>query len=105
MRQELLSHEVVVEDMGGETQDVEVSATKKTGLDKLEEAILLQAELLDLKANPDRGAEGSVIESRLDRGRGPVGDRAGAKGHAARRRHRGGRCRVGPHPRHDGRQG
>ena len=72
VRQELLSHEVVVEDMGGETQDVEVSATKKTGLDKLEEAILLQAELLDLKANPDRGAEGSVIESRLDRGRGPV---------------------------------
>ena len=72
MRQELLSHEIVVEDMGGDTQDVEVSATKKTGLDKLEEAILLQAELLDLKANPDRTAEGTVVESRLDRGRGPV---------------------------------
>jgi translation initiation factor IF-2 len=73
VRQELLSYDIVVEDMGGETQDVEVSATKKTGLDKLEEAILLQAEILDLRANPDRVAEGSVIESRLDRGRGPVG--------------------------------
>jgi len=73
VRQELLSHEIVVEEMGGETQDVEVSALKKTGLDKLEEAILLQAEILDLRANPDRAAEGSVIESRLDRGRGPVG--------------------------------
>jgi translation initiation factor IF-2 len=72
VRQELLSYDIVVEDMGGETQDVEVSATKKTNLDKLEEAILLQAEILDLKANPDRPAEGSVIESRLDRGRGPV---------------------------------
>ncbi len=72
VRQELLSHEIVVEAMGGETQDVEVSATKRTGLDKLEEAILLQAEILDLRANPDRSAEGSVIESRLDRGRGPV---------------------------------
>jgi len=73
VRQELLSHDIVVEEMGGETQDVEVSAVKKTGLDKLEEAILLQSEILDLKANPDRTAEGSVIESRLDRGRGPVG--------------------------------
>jgi translation initiation factor IF-2 len=72
VRQELLSHEVVVEEMGGETQDVEVSALKKTGLDKLQEAILLQAEILDLKANPHRPAEGTVIESRLDRGRGPV---------------------------------
>ncbi len=72
VRQELLQHEVVVEEMSGETQDVEVSALKKTGLDKLEEAILLQAEILDLRANPDRTAEGAVIESRLDRGRGPV---------------------------------
>jgi len=72
VRQELLSHEIVVEAMGGDTQDVEVSATKRLGLDKLEEAILLQAEILDLRANPDRAAEGSVIESRLDRGRGPV---------------------------------
>ncbi|MBL7238115.1 MAG: translation initiation factor IF-2 [Komagataeibacter hansenii] len=72
VRQELLSHEIVVEGMGGDTQDIEVSALKRTGLDKLEEAILLQAEMLDLKANPDRMAEGAVIESRLDRGRGPV---------------------------------
>ncbi|MDE2581091.1 MAG: translation initiation factor IF-2, partial [Rhodospirillales bacterium] len=72
VRQELLSHEIVVEAMGGDTQDVEVSALKRTGLDTLEEAILLQAEVLGLTANPERGAEGSVIESRLDRGRGPV---------------------------------
>jgi translation initiation factor IF-2 len=72
VRQELLSYEVVVEEMGGETQDVEVSATQKLGLDKLTEAISLQAEILDLKANPKRAAEGTVIESRLDRGRGPV---------------------------------
>jgi translation initiation factor IF-2 len=72
VRQELLSHEIVVEELGGETQDVPVSALKRTGLDKLEEAILLQAEILDLRANPERTAEGSVIESRLDRGRGPV---------------------------------
>jgi translation initiation factor IF-2 len=72
VRTELLQHEVVVEEMGGETQDVLVSALKKTGLDKLEEAILLQAEVLELRANPNRSAEGAVIESRLDRGRGPV---------------------------------
>ncbi len=72
VRQELLSHEVVVEELGGDTQDVEVSATKRTGLDKLEEAIMLQSEILELRANPDRAAEGAVIESRLDRGRGPV---------------------------------
>jgi translation initiation factor IF-2 len=70
--QELLQYEVVVEDMGGETQAVEVSALKKLGLDKLEEAILLQSEVLELRANPNRSAEGAVIESRLDRGRGPV---------------------------------
>ncbi len=72
VRNELLSHEIVVEELGGDTQDVEVSAVKKTGLDKLQEAILLQSEILDLRANPERAAEGSVIESRLDRGRGPV---------------------------------
>jgi translation initiation factor IF-2 len=72
VRNELLQHEIVVEDMGGETIDVEVSALKKIGLDKLEEAILLQAEVLELRANPDRTAEGAIIESRLDRGRGPV---------------------------------
>ncbi len=72
VRQELLQHDIVVEELGGDTQDVEVSATKRTGLDKLDEAIQLQAEILDLRANPDRAAEGTVIESRLDRGRGPV---------------------------------
>jgi translation initiation factor IF-2 len=72
VRQELLQHEIVVEEMGGEVLDVEVSAIKKTGLDKLEEAILLQAEILDLRANPDRPAEGTVIEAKLERGRGPV---------------------------------
>lgn len=72
VRQELLSHEIVVESMGGDVQDIEVSALKRIGLDKLEEAILLQAEILELKANPDRAAEGAVIESRLDRGRGSV---------------------------------
>ena len=72
VRTELLRHEVFVESMGGEVLDVEVSATKGTGLDKLLEAILLQAEILDLKANPDRTAEGVVIEAQLDKGRGPV---------------------------------
>ena len=72
VRQELLQHEIVLEELGGEVLDVEVSATKKTNLEKLEELILLQAEILDLKANPDRPAEGTVIEARLERGRGPV---------------------------------
>ncbi|MDD2876873.1 MAG: translation initiation factor IF-2 [Acidiphilium sp.] len=72
VRNELLQYDIAVEEMGGETQDVEVSALKREGLDKLQEAILLQAEILDLKANPNRSAEGTVIESRLDRGRGPV---------------------------------
>jgi translation initiation factor IF-2 len=72
VRTELLQHEVQVESMGGEVLDVEVSATKKTNLDKLLETIGLQAELLDLKANPFRPAEGTVIEAKLDRGRGPV---------------------------------
>ena len=72
VREELLQHEIMVEDMGGEVQDVEVSALKKTNLDKLLEAIALQAELLELKANPGRAAEGAVIEAKLDKGRGPL---------------------------------
>ncbi|WP_174286328.1 translation initiation factor IF-2 [Sphingomonas bacterium] len=72
VRERLLSEEVVVEDMGGDVQDVEVSALKKTGLDELIEKIQLQAELLELRANPDRPAEGTVIEAKLDKGRGPV---------------------------------
>ncbi len=69
---ELLQHEIVAESLGGETQIVEVSALEKLGLDDLIEAILLQAEVMDLRANPDRTAEGVVIESKLDRGRGAV---------------------------------
>ncbi len=69
---ELLQHEIVVESLGGETQIVEVSAKTGAGLDELVERVLLQAELLDLKANPDRTAEGVVIESKLDKGRGAV---------------------------------
>ena len=72
VREELLQHEVIVEDMGGDVQDVEVSAKNKTNLDKLLEAIQLQAEILELKANPDRAAEGTVIEAKLDKGRGPL---------------------------------
>ena len=72
VRTQLLSHEVVVEEMGGEVLDVEVSALTGKGLDTLLENIALQAELLDLKANPDRQAEGAVIEAKLDVGRGPV---------------------------------
>ena len=72
VRQELLQHEIVVERLGGDVLDIEVSALKKTNLDRLEEAILLQAEILDLKANPHRPAEGSVIEAQLERGRGAV---------------------------------
>jgi translation initiation factor IF-2 len=72
VRTELLQHEVQVESLGGEVVDVEVSATKKTNLDKLLEMVGLQAEILELKANPDRPAEGTVIEAKLDRGRGPV---------------------------------
>ncbi|MDX9998620.1 MAG: translation initiation factor IF-2 [Phenylobacterium sp.] len=69
---ELLQYEIVVESLGGDTQVVHVSALKRQGLDELIEAILLQAELLDLKANPDRTADGVVIEAKLDRGRGAV---------------------------------
>ncbi|CAM5516071.1 translation initiation factor IF-2 [Aquamicrobium terrae] len=72
VRTQLLQHEVFVELMGGEVLDVEVSAKTGQGIDKLLEAILLQAEILDLKANPDRTAEGVVIEAQLDKGRGPV---------------------------------
>lgn len=72
IRQQLLQHEIVVESMGGEILTVEVSAKAGTNLDKLEEAILLQAEILELKANPERRAEGVVIEAKLEQGRGSV---------------------------------
>ncbi|HSD93529.1 MAG TPA: translation initiation factor IF-2, partial [Methyloceanibacter sp.] len=73
VRTELLSHEIVVESLGGDTLEIEVSALKKTGLEKLLEAVLLQAEVLELTANPDRPAEGVIVEAKLERGRGPVG--------------------------------
>ncbi|MBL4647059.1 MAG: translation initiation factor IF-2, partial [Rhizobiales bacterium] len=72
VRTELLSHEVQVESMGGDVLDVEISALKGTNLDKILEAILLQTELLELKANPNRSASGVVVEAQLDKGRGPV---------------------------------
>jgi translation initiation factor IF-2 len=72
VRQDLLQHELVVEEMGGDVLDVEVSAKTRQGLDKLEEAILLQAEVLELRANADRSAVGTVVEAKLDRGRGSV---------------------------------
>lgn len=72
VKTELLQHELVVEDMGGEILAIEVSAKERMNLDKLIEAILLQAELLELGANPERSAQGVVIEAKLERGRGPV---------------------------------
>jgi translation initiation factor IF-2 len=72
VRERLLEHEVIVEKMGGEVQDVEVSALKGTGLDDLLEKLALQAELMELKANPDRAAEAVVVEAKLDKGRGAV---------------------------------
>ncbi len=72
VRTDLLQHEIQVESMGGDVQDVEVSALKKMNLDGLQDAILLQSEFLELKANPNRPAEGAVVEARLDKGRGAV---------------------------------
>jgi translation initiation factor IF-2 len=72
VRERLLEHEVIVEQMGGDVQDVEVSALKKTGLDTLLEKLALQAELMELKANPKRAAEAVVVEAQLDKGRGAV---------------------------------
>jgi translation initiation factor IF-2 len=73
VRTELLNHEIVVESLGGDTLEIEVSALKKTNLDKLLEAVLLQAEVLELTANPHRAADGVIVEAKLERGRGPVG--------------------------------
>ena len=72
VRNELLSHEIVVESLGGDVLDVEVSAKEKTNIDKLEEAILLQTEILELKANPSRPAQGTVVEAKMEQGRGSV---------------------------------
>ena len=72
VRNDLLQHEIITEDFGGEVLCVDVSALTGKGLDKLEEAIMLQAELLELKANPDRHAEGIVVEAKVERGKGSV---------------------------------
>jgi translation initiation factor IF-2 len=72
VRQDLLTHEIIVEKLSGDVLDVEVSALKKINLDKLKESILLQADLLNLRANPNRTARGSIIESKLEKGRGSV---------------------------------
>jgi len=72
VRQELLNHELVTEDLGGDVLAIEVSAKQRTNLEALEEAILLQAEILDLKANPNRAASGVVVEAKIERGRGSV---------------------------------
>ncbi|MEY4619671.1 MAG: translation initiation factor [Pseudomonadota bacterium] len=72
VRERLLEHEVIVEAMGGDVQDVEVSALKKTGLDDLLDKLALQAEVMELKSNPDRAAEAVVVEAQLDKGRGAV---------------------------------
>ncbi len=72
IKNELLNHEIVSEEMGGDVQCIEVSATEKTGLDNLTEAIVLQSEILELKANPDRLAFGAIVEAKLERGRGAV---------------------------------
>ena len=72
IRERLLEHEIVVEAMSGDVQDVEVSATTKAGLDELIEKILLQAEVMELQANPDRAAEATVVEAKLDKGKGPL---------------------------------
>jgi translation initiation factor IF-2 len=72
VRKELLQHDLVTEDLGGDVLTVEVSAKKRLNLEKLEETILLQAEILDLKANPTRTAHGTVVEAKIEKGRGPV---------------------------------
>lgn len=72
VKQDLLQYNVVIEEMGGDTQCVEISAKKKINLDKLEETILLQAEVLELKANPNKMARGYVVEAKMERGRGSV---------------------------------
>jgi translation initiation factor IF-2 len=72
VRSDLLQHGIAIEGFGGDTLGIDVSAKARTGLDKLEEAILLQAELLELRANPNRAAQGAIVEAKLERGRGPV---------------------------------
>ena len=101
VRTDLLKYEIVVESMGGDVQDVEVSATKGTNLDKLLEAIQLQAEVLELKSNPAQAGEGTVVEAKLDRGRGPVATALVQQGTLQDRRHPRRRRGLGPGARAD----
>ena len=101
VRGQLTEYGLVAEEYGGDTMFVDVSARSGTGIDELLEAIVLTADAaLDLRANPDQDAQGVAIEAHLDRGRGPVGDRAGPARHAARRRLDRRRRGVRPRPRH-----
>ena len=86
VRNQLLSHDVIVEQRSGDVLDVELSALTGEGIEELLEAISLQTELMELQANPDRVAEGAVIEAKLDVGRGPVGDGSCSKGNLEKRR-------------------
>ena len=104
-RQRLMEHDLIPEEFGGDIICVETSATQGTGLDKLLEMLKLQAELLELKADPDVRARGVVLEAELDKGRGPVATRTGAAGHPAARRRGGGGNRDRPRAHHDQRQG
>ena len=105
IRQELVAQGVTPEEWGGDTQFVEVSAKANTNIDGLLDAILLQAEVLELKATADGPAKGIVIEARLDKGKGPVATLAGAIRHPAPRRHGAGRPGIRPRARHARRNG
>ena len=99
VKRELSNQGLVPEDWGGQTIFVPTSAKKGTGIDQLLEMTALQAEVLELKANPNRAAKGVIIEGRLDRGRGPVATALIQNGHAARRRRRRRRLPFGADPR------
>lgn len=101
VKQQLTEYELVPEEWGGDVPCIPVSAHTKMGIDDLLEMILLVAEMKELKANPDRAAKGTVIEARLDKGRGPGCDCPRAERYAAYRRHRGRRYHGRPYSRHD----
>lgn len=101
VKQQLTEYELVPEEWGGDVPCIPVSAHTKMGIDDLLEMILLVAEMKELKANPDRAAKGTVIEARLDKGRGPVATVLVQNGTLHTRRHRGRRYHGRPHSRHD----
>ena len=105
VKEQLTEYELVPEEWGGDTPCIPVSAHTKQGIDDLLEMILLTADMMELKANPDRAAKGTVIEARLDKGMRPRGHRAGAERHPPRRGHHCCRHHRGPCALHDGRPG